>query len=91
MFVDNSFALITGNNLNPRAWGLDLENGIIISDPNHLLQEKFVHEQQFLLKHTAAINGVDDLDSFESYPEEIQRLLKKVKRFKASIFIKQLL
>lgn len=91
MFIDNNFALITGNNLNPRAWSLDLENGIIISDPNHQLQEKFSHEQQYLLKHTKPITSVNDLDCFESYPEEVQKLLKKVKRLRASIFIKQLL
>ena len=91
MFVDSNFALLTGNNLNPRAWSLDLENGLIISDPYHQLQEKFAHEQQYLLRHTKLISSVDDLDTFDSYPEEIQKLLKKVKRLRASIFIKQLL
>lgn len=91
MYVDNNLALITGNNLNPRAWSLDLENGIIVSDPYHQLTEKFTHEQQFLLRHTKQILSTDDLDSFESYPEEVQKLLKKVKRLRASIFIKQLL
>ena len=91
MFVDNNLALITGNNLNPRAWSLDLENGIIIQDPYHQLMEKFSHEQQFLLKHTKQLTNENQLDSFESYPEEVQKLLKKVKRLRASIFIKQLL
>lgn len=91
MYVDSNFALLTGNNLNPRAWSLDLENGIVISDPFHQLQEKFAHEQQYLLRHTKQIGSVDDLDSFESCPEEVQKLLKKVKRLRASIFIKQLL
>ncbi|MGN0902434.1 MAG: CDP-diacylglycerol--serine O-phosphatidyltransferase [Succinivibrio sp.] len=91
MYVDNDFALMTGNNLNPRAWSLDLENGLIISDPNHHLQEKFSHEQQYLLKQTSLIKSVNDLDCFENYPEEVQKLLKKVRRLRASIFIKQLL
>lgn len=72
MYVDSNFALLTGNNLNPRAWSLDLENGLVISDPFHQLQEKFAHEQQYLLRHTKQIGSVDDLDSFESYPEEVQ-------------------
>ena len=91
MFVDNNYALLTGNNLNPRAWSLDLENGLVVSDPYHQMQEKYNHEQQYLLRQTTPIKSENDLDSFESYPEEIQKLLKKVKRLRASIFIKQLL
>ncbi|STH38224.1 phosphatidylserine synthase [Escherichia coli] len=30
MWVDDKWMLITGNNLNPRAWRLDLENAILI-------------------------------------------------------------
>ncbi|SPY96712.1 phosphatidylserine synthase [Proteus mirabilis] len=39
MWVDDEWQLITGNNLNPRAWGLDLENAILIHDPHHELHE----------------------------------------------------
>lgn len=91
LYIDQNMALMTGNNLNPRAWSLDLENGLIIHDPNHLLQEKFMHEQQYLLRHTRKISSVSDLEDFENYPEEVKKLLKKVNRLKASIFIKQLL
>ena len=91
IFADRNLALITGNNLNPRAWSLDLENGLLIHDPHHLMQEKFRHEQQFILKHTRQIKSTKDLESFEDYPEPVKKLLTKVKRFKASIFIKQLL
>lgn len=91
MFADQQFALITGNNLNPRAWGLDLENGLFIHDPQHLLQEKFMHEQLYLLRHAQKLTAAQDLESFESYPEEVRKILTKVKRFKASVFIKQLL
>ena len=91
MYVDQNLALMTGNNLNPRAWALDLENGLIIHDPNHLLQEKFMHEQQHLLKHTTKILSVDDIDCFDNYPEDVKKLLRKVNRLRASIFIKKLL
>ncbi len=91
IYIDQNMALMTGNNLNPRAWSLDLENGLIIHDPNHLLQEKFMHEQQYLLRHTRKISSISDLEDFENYPEEVKKLLKKVNRLKASIFIKQLL
>ena len=91
MFIDNNYALITGNNLNPRAWSLDLENGIIISDQNHHLQEKFIHEQQYLLRQTTRIRSEDEIESIDNYPPEVVKILKKVKRLRASIFIKQLL
>lgn len=91
MFTDQNYALITGNNLNPRAWGLDLENGLLISDPSHLLQEKFIHEQLYLLKHTKKISSVSELESPEHYPEEVQKILSKVKMFKASVIIRHLL
>lgn len=91
LYVDQNLALMTGNNLNPRAWALDLENGLIIHDPNHLLKEKFMHEQQYLLKNTTKIKSPSDIEDFENYPDEVKRLLRKVKRLRASIFIKQLL
>ncbi len=91
MYVDQNYALMTGNNLNPRAWGLDLENGLVISDPAHLLQEKFMHEQLYLLKHTRKITDVAQLDSIEDYPEEVQKILSKVKLLRASVIIRHLL
>ena len=33
LLVDEDYALLTGNNINPRAWRLDLENGLLIHDP----------------------------------------------------------
>lgn len=91
IFIDRHLAIITGNNLNPRAWSLDLENGLFVNDPNHLLQEKFMHEKQFILNHTKRITSVDDIESFETYPEQVQKILKKVQRFRASYFLKKLL
>lgn len=37
MWVDDKWMLLTGNNLNPRAWRLDLENAILIHDPKQEL------------------------------------------------------
>lgn len=91
LFVDRNLAIITGNNLNPRAWSLDLENALFIHDPNHLLQEKLMHEKLYLLKHTRTILSANDLDNFYNYPEQIQKILNKVKRFGASFFLKKLL
>ena len=91
IFVDQSYALITGNNLNPRAWGLDLENGLVISDPSHLLQEKFMHEQLYLLKHAKKISELSQIQDFDEYPEEVKKLLSRVKILRASLIIRHLL
>lgn len=91
IFSDNNLAIITGNNLNPRAWARDLENGLLIRDPNHLMQEKFVHEQQYILKNTKKILSIQDIESEEQYPEPVRKILNKVKRLKATVLIRQLL
>lgn len=91
LFIDRNLAIITGNNLNPRAWSLDLENGLFVHDPHHLLQEKFMHEKQYILKHTHPVMSVQDIEPFESYPEQVQKLLNKVQRFRASFILKKLL
>ncbi len=91
MFIDHNYALITGNNLNPRAWALDLENGLLVYDPHGLMQEKYRHEQQFILRHTTPIRHFTEIAAIETYPEAVRRILAKVRRFRASLIIKQLL
>lgn len=53
--VDKRYMLITGNNLNPRAWKLDLENAILIRDDYHHLTTKFEAEIDNILQHTQLI------------------------------------
>lgn len=89
--VDREYTLITGNNFNPRAWGLDLENGLLIHDTNHLLQEKFMHERMFLMQHSKPITSPDELQSFETYPEEIKKLITRVKKFGMQLLLRRLL
>lgn len=91
IFIDRNYAVVTGNNLNPRAWALDLENGMIIYDPNHLMQEKFSHEKQHILKHTTDIKKLSDFECDDNYPEQVQKVLKRVRRLRASLILKQLL
>ncbi|EVU10582.1 phospholipase D family protein, partial [Vibrio parahaemolyticus V-223/04] len=44
IWVDKRYMLLTGNNLNPRAWSLDLENGLLIQDDYANLTHKFEDE-----------------------------------------------
>lgn len=40
IWVDKKWQLITGHNLNPRSWNLDLENAILIHDPEEVLKKQ---------------------------------------------------
>lgn len=91
MTVDRQYALLTGNNLNPRAWGLDLENGLLINDSSGLLVPKFIHEKKFLLEHTSQILSELDIEDIMSYPEPVKKVLSKVNKFGAQWLIKKLL
>lgn len=91
MWIDRKYMLLTGNNLNPRAWKLDLENGILIQDPSKLLEEKFNQEVESILAHTQLIGSYKQLDHMEMYPEDVKKLMRKIKRLKADRVLKQLL
>ncbi|MGN1393077.1 MAG: CDP-diacylglycerol--serine O-phosphatidyltransferase [Succinivibrionaceae bacterium] len=91
MTVDNKYALITGNNLNPRAWGLDLENGLLVHDLHHHLQEKLMHERNYLLKHTVLIKSSNDIQNIDDYPEEVKKILIRVKKLGAQWLLRKLL
>lgn len=77
--VDDRFHLITGSNLNPRAWGLDLENGLLVDDKSQLLLEKTNDELAGIMVHTQRINSFNDIESVSDYPEKPQKLLKKIR------------
>ncbi len=91
MSIDNSYHLITGNNLNPRAWGLDLENGILVHDTHQLLLAKFLHERNYLLLKTMDITNANQLEHFEQYPEQVKRILLRVKKLGIQWLLKKLL
>ena len=89
--VDSRYHLITGNNLNPRAWGLDLENGLLVDDAHHVLLEKINHERDYLLSKSAEITTESELESLEDYPEQYRRVILKVRKFGAQWLLRKLL
>ncbi|KWU00324.1 phosphatidylserine synthase [Vibrio toranzoniae] len=91
IWVDKRYMLLTGSNLNPRAWKLDLENGIFIQDNYHHLTDKFQAEVDNILQHTQLICTYKQLDKIDSYPVEVQKLLRKITRVKADRVLKQIL
>jgi CDP-diacylglycerol--serine O-phosphatidyltransferase len=83
--------LLTGNNLNPRAWKLDLENAILIQDHYNHLTKKFELEIENILKHTQLIGTYRQLDKIDDYPSEVQKLIRKITRISIDKILKQIL
>jgi len=79
MRVDDRYHLITGSNLNPRAWALDLENGLVIEDKTQQLLLKTNDELLGILANTDKIKHFSEIDSVSDYPLKPQKLLKKIR------------
>lgn len=91
IWVDNDYILLTGNNLNPRAWRLDAENGLLIRDPRGELQKQVQTELEHIRQHTTVLPSYQELDDLENYPLPVQKLLKKFSRTKADALIRMIL
>ncbi|NII09578.1 CDP-diacylglycerol--serine O-phosphatidyltransferase [Oleiagrimonas sp. C23AA] len=91
MLVDDTHALLTGNNLNPRAWALDLENGLLIRDPHQLLRERHQAEWERLRQHATRLVDTHDLQNPRSYPPSARKLLKRIRRFRFHHLLNRLL
>lgn len=78
LVVDECYHLITGSNLNPRAWHLDLENGLLIQDTKKHLFEKFTQELQHICRNTTVIERYQEIDAVAQYPEKPRKLLSRL-------------
>lgn len=88
---DQTNYLITGHNINPRAWRLDMENGILIQDSEKMLMEKFDTELKQVMVNCIKIDHFDDIEDPAEYPDEVKKLLKKMKRARLDKVLNQLL
>lgn len=91
LWVDNDYILLTGNNLNPRAWRLDAENGLLIQDPQGELKIQAEQELDAIREHTTLLRHYSDLEEMPQYPAPVQRLLKRFSRIKADKIVKMIL
>ena len=91
IWVDDNYILLTGNNLNPRAWRLDAENGLFIHDPQHQLRPQVLKELEHIRQHTTALKHYSELEEMDQYPAPVQKLLKKFARVKADKLVKMIL
>lgn len=91
IWVDKRYMLLTGNNLNPRAWNLDLENGLLIQDHLHQLTPQFEEELNNIFEHSELVGSYRQLDKVDAYPVEVQKLIKRITRVRADRVLKRIL
>lgn len=89
--IDERYHLLTGSNLNPRAQALDIENGILVHDPKGYTLSQFHMEKENIFKHAYPIKNYHELQTMAEYPEPVQRILKRVFRLKANVFLRRIL
>jgi CDP-diacylglycerol---serine O-phosphatidyltransferase len=91
LLIDDETAVITGNNLNPRAWALDLENGLVLRDPSHRLIAQHEAEWSSLRRHATRLEDYHALDNPRRYPQEVRTLLRRLSRVRLDRLLNRLL
>ncbi len=91
LFVDDDVSVLTGNNLNPRAWTLDLENGLLLRDPERLLAARNTTEWLALQRHATRLSDYQSLESPRDYPVQVRKTLKRLKRTQIDRLVSRLL
>jgi CDP-diacylglycerol--serine O-phosphatidyltransferase len=91
LVVDERYHLLTGSNLNPRAWALDLENAILLDDAKGQLLEKFTAEFQRISQYTKKVDNPSDIEGVQSYPDKPRKLLKKLRMTQIDRLLKRFL
>ncbi len=86
---DKKYYLLTGSNLNPRAWNLDLENGMIIYDEREILFESFKIEKERILENSTKIASFREIPEIKEYPKEVKKIVGRLKKTKFDYFIKK--
>ncbi|VFP82103.1 CDP-diacylglycerol--serine O-phosphatidyltransferase [Candidatus Erwinia haradaeae] len=91
LWVDDTWMMITGNNFNPRAWSLDLENAILIHDPLQQLADQRFRELNIIRQNTKFIYHANDLENIVDYPDKARRLILGVRRMQIDRLLRRIL
>ncbi|RJG48128.1 CDP-diacylglycerol--serine O-phosphatidyltransferase [Motilimonas pumila] len=91
IYSDDKYMLLTGNNLNPRAWRLDLENGLLLHDETHQLAEMQQRELALILENCQKISSYQDIEDIKDYPERVQKLLSRMRVIRADNMVKRII
>lgn len=91
VWVDQEWQLLTGSNLNPRAWRLDLENALLIHDPAQMLRQQRERELVLIRTHTQTIQHFTELQNITEYPVKVRKLIRRLRRIRIDRLINQIL
>ncbi len=91
LFIDDDRALLTGSNINPRAWSLDLENGLLLNDPQRLLWAQQEAELASIRQHATRLGHYSELETPHDYPVPVQKMLKRIRRISLDRLLNRLL
>ncbi|MBX4180679.1 CDP-diacylglycerol--serine O-phosphatidyltransferase [Sodalis sp. CWE] len=91
IWIDNTWQLLTGNNLNPRAWRLDLENALLIHDPEEVLCLQRKKELDQICIHTKIIQHFSELENIDDYPIKIRKFIRRLRRMLIDRLINRIL
>lgn len=80
VWIDDLYTLVTGNNLNPRAFSLDLENALLFTDPCGDLLAQRQAELDSIMQHTKTLQHYRDLENLKDYPDKVRQLLQRLSR-----------
>ncbi|WP_338109067.1 CDP-diacylglycerol--serine O-phosphatidyltransferase [Pseudomonas kermanshahensis] len=91
LWIDQRYSLLTGNNLNPRGFNLDLENGLLIDDPaGQWLVPRDV-ELTGIRRHARKIDSAAELGVKAEHPKEVRKLLRRLRYSRLEPLIKRVL
>lgn len=91
VWVDQEWQLLSGNNLNPRAWRLDLENALLIHDPAQALGPQRERELDLIRTHTRTVRHFTELQSIADYPVKVRKLIRRLHRIRIDRLISWIL
>lgn len=91
LFIDDDVAVLTGNNLNPRAWALDLENALVLRDPHGLMHARHATEWAALRAHAHRVRDFHVLETPRHYPPPVRKLLRRLSRVRLDRLVNRLL
>ncbi|PLK59143.1 phosphatidylserine synthase [Candidatus Palibaumannia cicadellinicola] len=91
IWIDNEWLLLTGNNLNPRSWRLDLENALLIHDPQHELYSQREQELALIRTDTEVVLHFTELQSIADYPVKVRKLIRRLRPIFIDRLISQIL
>ncbi|MGG5288976.1 CDP-diacylglycerol--serine O-phosphatidyltransferase [Pseudomonas shirazensis] len=91
VWIDQRYSLLTGNNLNPRGFNLDLENGLLIDDPLGQWLAPRAQELQALRQHAPALRSASELGEPGEHPQQVRKFLKRLRFSRLEPLVKRVL